>query len=338
MSRSSDRNSTQAPAWYTPGAIDQSVQDALNRSSVSITDIVEVLREQELDAPRERVVKIVETARDQLTDKSDTTTFSPTSVTDTRAQQTRYVTLADLSYLETRKAATLIGAMLSRIDGAFRITEPADEEAADLLWTRSDGTVGLFFEWKSDGEPLRAGRTESIGQEMTQPGMTHSSSDIVIVSLDGFTEEAKESATTHSLSCCGPAHLDRWCRIAQLPDSVAGELLSDGDTRSERIDDLFAELPPVPDSISDCDPFDLSESEEWSVSQLARGVSDSDKTSLTELVGEATEEEENQTQSDQSTPETPSAPGQQGVLYADPAEDGDFGAFERFENRIGDDQ
>ncbi len=322
---------SQAPPWYESGDIEQSLRTAFQRSNVTTRDILDVLGEHELDASRDRILAMVETARDQITDGSSVSDLSTPSIDDTREQQTRYLSLADLEYLGSRDTAYLIGTMLARFDGSFRVPESVDTEASDLVWMRSGTSVGLWLEWRSDGSFVEKTDIRSVVRDSGQSVLDPDISETAIVSNGGFTDEAQELASEHEVKCCGPDYLNRWCREAQIPIAVAGELLSSDRTESEEIATILEELPPLPASLPVQDPLEPIEKTKWTKSTLDRDIQqDTSETKSTETDTGPT------SQPGTSGPQAPSDPGQQGVLYADPTEDGDFDAFDRFADALTD--
>jgi len=322
---------SQAPSWYESGDIEQSLRTAFQRSNIPTEDIVDVLAEHELDASRDRILAMVETARNQITDGSSESDLSTPSIDETREQQIRYLDLTDLEYLGSRDAAYLIGTMLARFDGSFRVPESVDEEASDLVWMRSETTVGLCLEWRPDGSLVDKTDIQSVVSDSSQSVSDRDISEIAIVSNGGFTDEARELASEHEINCCGPDHLRQWCREAQITIAVAGEILSSDRTESEEIDTILEQLPALPASIPVQDPLQPTAKTEWMNSTLDQEIKpDTTETKSTET------DTERIAQSGRSGSQALSDPGQQGVLYADPAEDGDYNAFDRFADALTD--
>lgn len=319
------------PPWYEPGDIEQSLRSAFQRSNTTTDDIINVLAEHELNASSDQILPMIETAREQLTEQAEVPTLSTPSPDEPREYQTRFLDLTDLEYLGPQDAAYCIGAMLARLDGNFRVPEAVDNEAADIVWIRSGTTVGLWLEWRPDGRPVERSEIQSVADDSGQAGLDYDVSETAIVSNAGFTDGARESTSEHDIYFCGPDHLSRWCRAAQLPNAVAGEILRGDNKQSGEIDTILEQLPPLPSSIPAHDPLQPVEKTEWETSTLDREM----QTAATEA---GTTETETPTQDDRTGPEAASDSGQQGVLYADPAEDGDFGAFARFTDGLADDE
>lgn len=319
-----------APPWYDPGDIEQSLRGAFQEYDVSVEEVVDVLAEHELDAPRDRLLTMVKTTREQLTNSRESALTTP-SLDDTRANQARFIDLPDLEYLGARDVASLIGTMLSRFDGSFRVPEVIDEQAANLLWTRSDTTIGIWIEWRPAGTPVDTPAVQSIVSIGTQSVSDGDCSEIAIVSNVGFTDEARRIASEHDMYCCGPECLRRWCREAQLTDAVAGEIVDGESTASEECDEILDQLPPLPASIPAQDPLQPVAETEWTTSTLDKKIESTDTMSEDDKIDTTPS-----SQSGMSEPHAPSESGQRGVLYADPDEDGDFDAFDRFTESLAD--
>jgi hypothetical protein len=126
-----------------------------------------------------------------------------------------------------------------------------------------------------------------------------------------FTDEARTLATEHDVRCFGAKYLERWCEETRLTHEVIGKLLDEGDQSIEEIDELLDELPSLPAPVRERDPLARIQETDWTTSKL-----EYEETANQDGLGD-----------DEESPDT----GQHGVLYADPDEDGDFGAFDRFE-------
>jgi len=84
------------------------------------------------------------------------------------------------------------------------------------------------------------------------------------------------------------------------------------------LEHLIAELDPLPDTVASRDPLD--------VSQSSPPIETGDTSAITTTIDQPLPVED----------ETP-PPGTQGKLYANPSDDGDFGAFDRFVDNLEED-
>ena len=314
------------PSWYESGDIEQSLKAAFGRSDVTTDDIVSVLGEHELNASRERIVTMVETARKQLAKESDGSSLPTPSLDEQREPQVRFLSPGDLNYLGQEDAATIIGAMLSRFEGDFRVPESVDDDTVDLLWIRSGTTVELVLKWGSEESRVGRGTLESVVNEHSESRSDGDMAELAVVSNASFTDDAREVAAEHDIYCCGSDHLSRWCQAAQLPATAVGKILNSESLGSDEVETVLEQLPPLPSSIPVHDPLQSVARTEWTKSTIERK-------SQQGCPGKDTDPS---TQSSTSGPSAPSDPGKQGVLYADPGKDGDFDAFDRFTDGLTD--
>lgn len=314
------------PSWYESGDIEQSLQAAFGRTDVTTDDIVSVLAEHELNASRERIVRMVETTRKQLAKESDGSSLPTPSLDEQRELQARFLSPRDLSYLRQEDAAALIGAMLSRFEGDFRVPESVDDDTVDLLWMRSGTTVGLVLKWGSEKSRLGESTLESVVNEHSESRSDGDLAELAVVSNAGFTDEARKVAAEHDIYCCGSDYLSRWCQAAQLSATAVGKILNSESLGSDEVETVLEQLPPLPSSIPVHDPLQSVARTEWTRSTIERESHQ----------GDPGKDTEPSTQSSTSGPPAPSDSGEQGVLYADPDEDGDFDAFDRFADGLTD--
>lgn len=316
---------TRAPSWYESGDIEQSLRAAFQQDSVTTDDIVNVLGEHEFDASRDRLLEMVETTRHQFTNATTESALTTPSLDETRENQVRFINLSDLEYLGSQKAAYLIGTMLSRFEGSFRLPEVVDKKAADLLWMRSDTTVGLWLKWRPNGPPVDKTDLQSVGSSATQSISDEEFAEMAVVSNVGFTDEARGRASEHDIACCGPNRLRRWCQEIQITNAIAGEILDGGTKSNEEINEILNQLPPLPASIPAQDPLKPVTKTEWTTSTLGEQSKSEDG-----RLEEAKTDTTHSSQSSGSGPQPSSERGQSSVLDGDADVDGDLDAIDRF--------
>jgi len=329
---------SEPPEWHTPGDIEASLRAAFRVSDLSVDEIAGVLETHELDVPRERIKMMIKTTREQFSTDAAVTLSSTATIDEPRPTEARTIDPVDLEYLSPRDAAYVIGAMLSRYEGTFSTPEGVDELSVDLFWNRSHTTVAFGLELRPDGVSVDAPAVQSIVSGETTPVSGRSPSTIGIVSNGTFSDEARTLATEHDIQCFGAEYLEQWCEETRLTDEVIGKLLDEGDRSIEEINELLDELPPLPAPVQKRDPLTQIQGAEWTTSTL----------NYEEMVehgssgdGSASAAEDDNALGTSSatglTEEDSPTTGQHGVLYADPDEDGDFGAFDRFEAALDED-
>ena len=328
---------SEPPSWHTPGNIEASLRAAFRISDLSVGEIAEVLEAHELDASRDRIEMMVNTTREQFSTDADATQSSTTTLDEPRPTEVRAIGPTDLEYLGARDAASVIGAMLSRYEGTFSTPEAVDDLSADLFWNRSHTTIAFGLELRPNGASVDTSAVQSIVSGETTPVSGRSPSKIGIVSNGAFTDDARTLATEHNILCFGAEFLERWCEETRLTNEVIGELLDEGDRSAEEINELLEELPPLPAPIRARDPLTRIQNGDWTTSSLDYEKTAKHSNSENEGASAATGENTLGSSSTGGTDDGSTTTGQHGVLYADPDEDGDFGAFDRLEAALDED-
>ncbi len=323
------------PKWYTSGDIEASLQAAFQTSGLSVDEIAGVLATHELDASRDRIEKMIKTTREQFSANAAATQPSTATLDEPRPTEPRAIAPTDIEYLGPRDAAYVIGAMLSRYEGTFSTPEAVDELSVDLFWNRTHTTVAFGIELRPDSEPVDTPAVQSIVTGETTPVSGRSPSTIGIISNGTFTNEAQAIATEHDIRCFEAEYLERWCEETRLTDGVIGKLLDEGDQSIEEIGELLDELPSLPAPVRERDPLTRIQETDWTTSTIEYektagqdGSGDSEKSGVDD--DDSIDTPSTTGPTDDESPDT----GQHGVLYADPDEDGDFGAFDRFETAL----
>jgi hypothetical protein len=308
------RSST--PHWHEPGDVVRTIRTAQRKRGVDTDRVVEVLANHELDAPRARIEKLVEaTPTDLGSDGTDVEELA-----EPRADRARFVDSKDVEYLSTDEFATVLGAALSRYRGQFRTPEEVDELDVDLFWNRQHTTVALRTVPRDPGEHVEEDVVQHVVRGNTSNPSGRTPSTVGVVTNTGFTDAAAIRAEEGDLELFGAEALAQWLRDARLTPEVVGELLDEGERSDAEFEALLEELPPLPEPVADRDPLS--------------GVDSG--TGLHSSIDTADRNERGAGARDRSVPvvDTPSTPGQRGELYADPEEDGDFGAFDDYMDEL----
>lgn len=298
--------------WYHRGDIARTVGEATHDVNASVEEIVDVLARRELDAPRDRIRSMVEVARENVQEPNE---IDPGSSAEPRFDGPRYLDVEDAMYLDDRDLATVVGAALSRYEGGFDVPENIDDVVVDLFWNRQHTTVGINTIAASTGEPVDEEDVRTVLDGDAEPQTGRSPSSLCIVTTASFTESAVALAEANDIGLFGESYLDQWVRHARLSKRVAGSLLEESQLTSKEVDELLTELPAIPESVQGTDPLDDIDDESTSMTVDPDGVvADVDKR--------------------MPVAEEPSPGGMKGELYADPGEDGDFGAFDRYMDEL----
>ncbi|WP_135666515.1 restriction endonuclease [Halorhabdus rudnickae] len=332
----------QHPQWYQPGSITESIRRAIEDKAITTEQIVDVFATHELDAPRDRITTLVENARDQLPDNIETAS-SPTDTGPRRTSPSRIVSTADIAYLNAHDFARILGATLSRYEGSFQTPETVDDVVVDLFWNRQHTTVAIKTAPTDPGSTRGSDIVHTVAEGNTTPATGRGASSTVIVSNSSFTDDAHEVAEAQEITLIEQPTLDQWFTDVQLSHEVLGTIVEQHDLTQEEYDDILNDLPPLPSTLQEIDPLDRQPPNiEPAASTLNREFTHE---TPSETTGSNTSRDDQQSESD-SAPEdstesvldtAPEEHGKHGVLYADPDEDGDVDAFDRFAAKLTED-
>ncbi|MCG1004726.1 MULTISPECIES: restriction endonuclease [Halobacterium] len=333
----------QQPQWYQPGSIVESIRRAGEYDAITTELIVDVLATNELDVPRERIASLVETVRTQLAE--DTATTEPAVDTDSlRDSSARIVSASDMAYLSAHDFARILGATLTRYEGTFQTPQAVDDCDVDLFWNRQHTTVAI----KTAPTQPETARGEDIVHTVvegnTTPATGRSASTIVIVSNTSFTDAAHDLAATHEITLIEQPTLDQWFTDNQLTHEVLGTILEYRDLTGEEYNDILDGLSPLPFDVQDVDPLEQQPTRiEAPATTLDRDFT-AETTPTTDgpdtASGGHSSEADSAPDDDDVGSALNTAPderGEHGVLYADPSEDGDADAFDRFTDELTED-
>lgn len=302
-----------SPAWYVADSPSETVRRAVSRSAER-SEIVEVLSEREYpDLERRRVEAIVAAAVGRV-ERRDEEAARRSTATEERPRPLpgRYADPADVGYLSDDEFARLLSVALERFGGNTFRPEVRDC-AADLFWNRSHSTVAVRTVARSGDRPVSEAVLAEVATGDTTPTQGRNPSRVVAVTNASFSAEAVAVAEANDIELYDGSYLGRWLSKARIDRSLAGDVLEHGAKREYDVDERLAEAPTPPEQIRDIDPFEVSVGTRDSPSEASSGRSRSESIPTTE-----------------DRPD----PGELGSLYADPDEDGDFGAFDRFADRL----
>ena len=331
-------SSEQSLSWYEPGNIRATVENGV-AENVPKSRIAEYLAARELtDTPPSRVQRIVERMPASEDASPATVDFSQPEATGAEPRDSVPYQLAvnDLEYLSNREAARLIGVALEQFDGNTVRPPGATQVETDLVWHRQHATVALRIVPTLSGT-VDTRHVDALLNGTVVPDDVRSPSELAIVTNRSFTEEALALAEEHGIHCFDAGHVEEWFRRARIPMAAAGTLLEDGESHDGPLTDLV-ELTPIPAPRKSVDPLEIDRA--FDIGSLTTPAEE-DTTSATGERTESNEGEQN-TGLDRSTARddplggTQSPSGETGTLYADPNEDGDLEAFDRFIDDIDD--
>mgnify|MGYP007008814574 CR=1 FL=1 len=308
----------EGPTWYTPGDVPGSIEAATIDSSVYVEHIVDVLQAHELDAPRSRIRTLVTSARDRISERNSTPTDSSDPLEEPRAVRSRIFDVEDATYLGERNLATILGVALSRYAGSFSLVDPQADSVLDLLWNKQHTTVGFHVVTRPEQEPLTADHVTALHEGNIATGSGRSPAQLAVISPATATERARSVAEDHEIMVVDADVLRRWFNEVRLTPALVGQILEAETVAYNELEHLISELDPLPEIVASRDPLDVSHS--------SPPIATGDTSAITTSIDQALPVED----------ETP-PPGTQGKLYANPSDDGDFGAFDRFVDNLEED-
>lgn len=316
MSRSAGR------PWHVPESVSETLRRAVEQS-VDPSLVADVLAASEYeDLERRRVEAVVSAAMDRVEDRGPAGA-DRRSATDERPRSSpaRHVDLGDVEYLTDDEFARLLGVALSRFGGSTVRPEVRDC-AVDLFWNRSHDTVGVRTVVRPDGGTVREQTVAAVATGETTPAQGRAPSEVVVATNGTFSDEAVAVADANGIGLYDGAHVARWLSEAKVGQSLAGEVLERGGRPEFDVERRLEDAPTPPATVREFDPLEASPA----VGRPSAGSSPEQDRATATATGEAG------TPADDARPD----PGELGRLYADPSEDGDFGAFERFADRLDD--
>lgn len=325
------------PGWYVEDDVAASVKKA-RKSDTPISSIIWGLEAAfSDDTPKERIKRIVESIPNEDTKTANTDlplSQPPTTDAQPREQPARIISIQDLSYLSPQEAARVIGLTLEQFDGNT-VRPPLNESAAcNLYWRRQNSTVGIRI-IPSVGNTVTEDDILPLNEGKTSIDSVQSPSQLAAVTNGKFSEKAKKTAEQTDVQWYDGGHVEAWFRRAKIPPGALGAVLESGEDHQGPLDELV-DVSGIADAIS-LDPFQRSR-----VIDEADLSTDSDLGSLKQ--GSSNNESSSDGESQQTgggeqiaQPGSPSTSGETGTLYADPSEDGDYDALDRFVDGIGSD-
>lgn len=321
-----------SPNWLIDGDVAASVKKA-RQSDIPKSSIIQELNYEVFDeTPKGRIKAIVDAIPDE---DAETDAISlplsqdPSTDADPRGRTTRLAASADISYLSPREAARVVGLVIEQFAGNT-VRPPANESTeCNLYWDRQHRTIGLRIV-PAVGEKVGEQHLQALSHGETAVEDIRSPSEVALVTNGWLSEGAKRLAEDDDIRYFDRGHLEAWFRRAKITPDALGTVLEDGENHDGPLSELV-DIPEIPSPIS-VDPFEMKR-----VFNEPRPTEGPDAENEADQKKE-TEPGRNESAASETVPSpskeaiTPS--GETGTLYADPDEDGDYGAFERFVDDI----
>jgi hypothetical protein len=328
------RDDEQGLSWYDPESVRATIANG-RANGIDREHIVEQLSLREFKGvPLTRVERIVD--RTPISDGAsvNASDLSQPEQTDAKPRDTltNQLGVRDLEYLSNREAARLVGVALELFDGnTVRLSEATQGES-DLVWHRQHMSVALRVVSTPSGA-VGATHIEALVNGTTVPEDVRTPSELAIVTNRTFTEAALDAATEHDVHCFDAGHVEEWFRRARIPMTAVGILLEDGESHDGPLTDLV-DIPPIPAPRTTVDPLAIDRA--FDVDSFTTEPPPAPDTPTPGDGGDDGPGLGRSTGRDGLLGSAPSTPGQTGTLYADPNDDGDFSAFDRFVDDIRD--
>ena len=325
------------PGWYVEDDVAASVKKA-RKSDTPISSIIWGLEAAfSDDTPKERIKRIVESIPDENTQNGNTDlplSQPPATDAEPREQPARIISIQDISYLSPREAARVIGLTLEQFDGNTVRPRANDSAACNLYWRRQKSTVGIRI-IPSVGQTVTEDDILPLKEGKTSIDSVQSPSQLAAVTNGKFSEKAKNTVEESNIQWYDGGHVEAWFRRAKIPPGALGAVLENGENHQGPLDELV-DISGIANDIS-LDPFESSRVIDEA--DLSRGsdLGSPEKGSSNHRSSSGGESRQTGGSEHIAQPDSPSKGGETGTLYADPSEDGDYGALDRFVDGIGSD-
>lgn len=327
-------------SWYDPDDVRATVADG-KKNNIGTGRIAGYLAEREFDdIPPSRVQRIVERISAAENDSTTDIDLTQPGATDAapRDSVTKRLAVGDFEYVSNREAARLLGLALEQFDGNTVRPPGATQVETDLVWHRQHMTVAFRIVPTPSGT-VDTSHVNALLDGTVVPDDIRSPSKLAIVTNRAFTDEALDLASEHDIHCFDAGHVEEWLRRARIPMDAVGTVLEDGESHDGPLTDLV-ELPPIPKPRKSADPLEINRA--FDIESLTTHAEEGDPPVTDGPTGGDRGQEGTgpgrATARDDPLGGTQSPSGETGTLYADPDEDGDFDAFDRFVDDIKDDK
>ncbi|MFB1066797.1 hypothetical protein [Natrinema sp. H-ect4] len=311
------------PPWYVEGDIGTSIRNA-QEVGEDRDQIVSTLSKTELeDLPKHRIEAIVDATPDRNTEAGNLPlSQAPSTDATPRDPPARVLDTDDLEYLSRRELARIVGLTLEQFEGNTVRPAGNQEIALDLYWHRQQMTVGLRTV-PMTGEHVGTEHVDAVIDGPIRIKDTRAPSELVVVTNGSFSDRASELASENGVRLFNGSQVDTWLRRTALSPRVVGTLLEDGEDHDGPLDDLV-DSPSIPEPRQTEDPFEVDRGITLTFHESNMdGPLDGGEGS------EVTKREPKTTENDLLGGEQSPA-GETGTLYADPDEDGDYEAFDKY--------
>ncbi|WP_256301674.1 hypothetical protein [Haloarchaeobius salinus] len=306
MSRRGD-----APTWYSPGEVQSTVRRALS-NNVDLEKIVSVLGERELDnVQHSRVEAIIENVSENTEEASIKPHLSqpPSTKAEPREVRGRRLSADDFEFFSNREAARVLGLVLESFDGNTLRMGPHDQVESDLVWNRQGGTIALLIVPTTE-EAVDSHQVDALLEGQTVPEDRRSPSELAVVTNGSFTDQALGYAETNDIRCYDGGHLEAWLQRVLVPMDAVGTVLEEGEDHDGPILEIV-DIPSIPAPRATIAPLEIEPVFEVEMGEEEPGP-------------------KGRLGRDDPLKGTDPDTGQTGTLYADPEEDGEYGAFEDY--------
>jgi hypothetical protein len=318
------------PRWYVEGDVTETVRRA-REANAEPDELVSELARQEFDEIRPSRIEAIVDAIPNTDKNGGATTHthplsqSPATDAEPRPAIPRWLTLRDIAYLSAREAARVVGLALEQFEGTSVRPAINDPVECTLYWHRSRTTVGIRVVPMTGG-PVEEDHVSALVDGPVNRSDGRSCSELAIVTNGWLSESASDRAAEEGIKSIDCGRLATLLKRARIPPTAAGTVFEDGENHDGPLSELV-ELPPIPAPQAD-DPFSLPPAFE-----ADDQPADPDPTSSTPRTGgiaRGTDGQRDGTRTENPLVTRQPSRGETGTLYADPSEDGEYAAFDRF--------
>jgi HJR/Mrr/RecB family endonuclease len=137
----------------------------------------------------------------------------------------RYVDLNDLELVSGYEFEHILAEILRRVDGDATVTEASGDQGVDVIWFRSDSTIGIQAKAYDKSNPVGNSAVQEIHTGVTVWESEYAIDSAAVVTTSRYTNGAKEAAESSDVQLYGRSDLDQWLAEADLDSETLGELL-----------------------------------------------------------------------------------------------------------------
>lgn len=174
----------------------------------------------ERDVPRDRAIEILRSELDRVAE------YEAVSVS-ASARAPRYVDINDLDLVSGYEFEHVLAEILSQIDGETTVTGAAGDQGLDVVWNKTNATVGIQAKAYDIDNPVGNSAVQEIYTGADVRGTEYDIDVPAVVTTSRFTDGAREAAKRTGVELYGRDTVQEWLAEAQLDAESLGRVLDE---------------------------------------------------------------------------------------------------------------